>query len=167
MVLSLQSTNSRDRSQDARQVPRSPICSRRLLATYDGHRRWADLHKGTMLGYIGPQTRLTLAEFGLLCTHPRKGSRERSAAAASRFQPWPIRDRFSLFAHGARQSSCLVFVERLGSSSVSALSDLHLASDQAREAHTDAPSSLLPPLAIRGPEHTRGPNERASGEHTH
>jgi hypothetical protein len=90
----------------------------------------------------------TLAEPCLLCTHPREGTRECAPAAAARVQPWPILDRLSLLAHGPRQPALLVLVERLGSSSVSALPDIHLAGNQAREAYTDAPPPLLPPFPV-------------------
>jgi hypothetical protein len=126
------------------------VCSYCLPVEYHGHRGWADFHKGTGCTLVARcSDELTfLTELGLLCADTRKSACECSAVAATGLQSWSEHRRLSLFAHGPRQSSRLLFVECLGSSAVSAVPNIHVASDQTCQAHADASSSLLPPLAI-------------------
>ena len=86
-------------------------------------------------------------EFGLLCTNSRKGPRQCSAAAATEPQEWPGH-HLALVAQWPCQPSLILVLERLGGRAVSTFSNLHFAVDQAREAHTDTPSSFLQPLPI-------------------
>jgi hypothetical protein len=109
----------------------------------------------------------TCKEPGLLCTDTRKSTRQCASVATTSIQPWTVYRHFSRLAHGPRQSSLVLFLERLGSSTVSAFSDLSVTSDQTCEAYLDAPSPLLPAIAIRGPEHTCWAYERAVREHPH
>lgn len=138
---------------------------------YHGHRGRADFHKGTRRRHVIWCTTNadTGTELGLLCTHTRKSPRKRSSAAAASLQSWARHKCLSLVAHGPGQSSrfLLLFVECMGSGAVSTVSDIHFASHQTREAHSDASPSVLPTLAIRRIEHPRGPNECAPGEHPH
>jgi hypothetical protein len=90
----------------------------------------------------------TRAELGLLCTDTRKSACECAPATTAGLQSWPEHRCLSLIAHRPCQSSCLIFLERLGSSAVSAVADVHFASDQTCKAHADTASSLLPTLTI-------------------
>jgi hypothetical protein len=71
----------------------------------------------------------TRAESGLLCTDTRESACECASATATGLQSWPEHRCLSLIAHGSRKSPCLVIVERLGSSIVSAVADIYFASD--------------------------------------
>jgi hypothetical protein len=158
-------------SKDLVQYSPSSICSRRLPVEYHGYRGRADFHKGTRRRHVIWCTTNadTRTELGLLCTHTRKSPRKRSSAAAASLQSWAGHKWLSLVAHGPRQSSrfLLLFVECMGSGAVSTVFDIHFASHQTRKAHSDAPPSVLPTLAIRRIEHPRGPDECAPGKHPH
>ena len=131
-------------------TPRGPICSRGLPSNYHGHRRWNNLHKGMRHILVAADEVGTnlCSEPGLLCTHARESTRQRAPIAPTSVQPWTDGRRLSLLAHGPRQPALSLLLERLGSSTVSAIADLHVSSGQARKAHADTPPSVLPPLAL-------------------
>lgn len=109
----------------------------------------------------------TVLEFGVLCANTRKGARQCTPIAKAGSETWATHGRLTLVTNGPGQPSRVFLLERLGSSSFAALSDLYLPIHKTREAHIDAASPLLPSLALRGSGHTCRAYERATGEYTY